>query len=132
MWAAFVLKMAQNNILPGLIVDDLNNNLNLDIFSNLNNNYLAPILDDMGISSRYHDLNTFTNLFSTSSNNDRFLILSLNIDSLRSKFVNLSLLLDSLSKKNIKIDAICLQETYFFLSRTLSNSWMQIISFLKT
>ena len=112
--AAQFLKMVLNDNLPGLIVDELNNNLNLDISSNLNSNYLAPILDDMGISSKYHDLNSFINLFSAGNNNDRLLILSINIDSIRAKFLNLTVFLELLAEKNIKIDVICLQETYFF------------------
>ena len=60
--------MVANNVVPDVSIDVLNGNLNLDIGTNLNNNYLAPLLEDMNITSKYYDVDGFANLQSYTTN----------------------------------------------------------------
>ena len=107
--------MALNNNVAGVDISMLNMNDNLNLLSNLNDNYLGPILEDMGIDSKYYNEQDYINLQSVHLKDETLNILSFNIWSLPSKFTNLTIFLDILKNKGIKIDLICLQETYFFM-----------------
>ena len=66
--------MALNDPIPVVADDPINilkNNINLDLAYNINSNFLAPILEDMGISSNYYDIiNGFINFQTTQVKND--------------------------------------------------------------
>ena len=111
--------MANPNIQAGvnqLQIDDiqiLNSNDDFNLIAKRDINYLAPILQDVGIDSKYYDINDLIQTH-TIDNTDKLLILSLNIQAIRSKFMSLSIFLNTILEREIKIDIICLQETNFF------------------
>ena len=112
--------MANLNIQAGVnnIQDNnlqiLNNNDSYNLTAKRDINYLAPLLQDIGIDSKFHDINSFLNVHSSIDNNDKLTIVSINIQSIRSKFLNLTTFLNSILEGKTKIDIICLQETNFF------------------
>ena len=92
-----------------------------------NHNLRAPKQDDLNDSLRTYidDPNNEVKTYSDSlyisteeienvlkQNDNKFFILSLNIQSLNSKYDSLTTLLSQLYEKNLKFKAICLQETW--------------------
>ena len=60
--------------------------------------------------SSYYSLEQFVDYIHTLE--DKFVVLSLNIQSINAKFDNFTILIDVINKQNSLIDAICLQETW--------------------
>ena len=60
--------------------------------------------------SPYYSLEQFVDYIHTLK--DKFVVLSLNIQSINAKFDNFTILIDVINKQNSLIDAICLQETW--------------------
>ena len=100
-------------------VDNLNNNLNYDLFRPDRIIPITEILRDLNINSNYFDELGFLNLFRDSNN---LIILSLNICSLMNKVVHLRTFLDLVKEHNFKIDLILIQETWI-ISPQSCPSW---------
>ena len=68
--------------------------------------------DEINITnpSPYYSLEQFVDYIYTLK--DKFVVLSLNIQSINAKFDNFTILIDVINKQNSLIDAICLQETW--------------------
>ena len=103
--------MMNDNYVP-FSTDFLQDNFNFqNIFSEQGNDNEdnIDIYDDIDLSSKYYDPETFSSEFKENKN---LSVLSLNVQSLSSKFTSLLDLISYWNQKGVTFDIICLQETF--------------------